>query len=262
MALETPRKKNKKSTKSHKSDKNVFVKFTALEEMTDVTRPSSTYSSASTDSASSSKSVGTKIQSSLDPSNDSEEEEREFEAWKKRRSVLSDIGGSHCVAVTIQSGSFTWDSKKKLPILENITTSIPSGRLTIVVGNVGSGKTSLLQALIGEMITLKGQLKWNGEMSVAYISQHPWLLNATLRDNILFGRRLLARRYQRVLQACALKPDIDILPNGDQTEIGERGFNLSGGQRQRVAVARALYSDARTVIMVRKDGDYFFYNAK
>lgn len=86
--------------------------------------------------------------------------------------------------------------------------------------------------------------------TIAYVSQKPWLLNGSLRDNILFGRPYRARRYNRVISATALQPDIDILPGKDMTDIGERGINLSGGQRQRVAIARALYSKANVVILV------------
>jgi ABC-type bacteriocin/lantibiotic exporters, contain an N-terminal double-glycine peptidase domain len=85
---------------------------------------------------------------------------------------------------------------------------------------------------------------------IGYASQKPWLLNATLRENILFGQPFRPRRYGRIIEACSLQPDIDILPGKDLTEIGEKGINLSGGQKQRVAVARALYSQANVVILV------------
>ncbi|XP_042877609.1 ATP-binding cassette sub-family C member 9-like isoform X1 [Penaeus japonicus] len=216
-------------------------------------RPTSTCSEVSNASSVSKKSSKENGSSpfSVDLNSDSEEE-LEFEGWKKRRSAggNGDRGSDgRKVAVRIQSGSFAWDSSCRHSVLENITTDVPAGGLTVVVGGVGAGKTSLLLAMLGEMHTLRGELHWNGEMSVAYVSQHPWLTHATLRDNVVFGKQLLAKRYNRVIQACALAPDIEILPGGDQTEIGERGINLSGGQRQRVAIARALYSDARTVIM-------------
>jgi len=85
---------------------------------------------------------------------------------------------------------------------------------------------------------------------IGYASQKPWLLNGTLRENILFGQPFRPRRYGRIIEACSLQPDIDILPGKDLTEIGEKGINLSGGQKQRVAVARALYSQANVVILV------------
>ena len=86
--------------------------------------------------------------------------------------------------------------------------------------------------------------------TIAYVAQQPWLLNSSIRENILFGESFRPRRYDFVLEACALKPDIDLMPAGDLTIIGERGLNLSGGQRQRIAIARALYSSANVVIMV------------
>lgn len=87
--------------------------------------------------------------------------------------------------------------------------------------------------------------------TIAYIQQHPWLLNANIRDNILFGESYRPRRYEKVLLACSLKPDIDLMPAGDMTEIGANGINLSGGQKQRIAIARALYSSANVIIMVK-----------
>lgn len=86
--------------------------------------------------------------------------------------------------------------------------------------------------------------------TIAYVPQNPWLLNGSIRDNILFGESYRPKRYQKVLELCALMPDIELMPAGDMTEIGERGINLSGGQRQRIAIARALYASANVVIMV------------
>ncbi|KAK3559875.1 hypothetical protein QTP86_026191, partial [Hemibagrus guttatus] len=144
-------------------------------------------------------------------------------------------------AVTVVNGKFSW-AKKDPPALQNINVMVPQGSLLAVVGHVGCGKTSLLSALLGEMEKVDGHISIKG--SVAYVPQQAWIQNATLRDNILFGRPYVEDKYRRVLDACALTPDLDVLPGGDQTEIGERGINLSGGQRQRVSVARALYSEA------------------
>ena len=90
----------------------------------------------------------------------------------------------------------------------------------------------------------------NRDTRVAYVSQKPWLVNATLRDNILFGSEYRPRRYRNVLKICALQPDVDILPGRDLTMIGEKGINLSGGQKQRITIARAIYSDCDTIILV------------
>uniref|UniRef100_A0A3Q0R255 ATP-binding cassette sub-family C member 5 n=1 Tax=Amphilophus citrinellus TaxID=61819 RepID=A0A3Q0R255_AMPCI len=121
------------------------------------------------------------------------------------------------------------------------------GKLLGVCGSVGSGKTSLISAILGQMIVLKGSVAVRGRL--AYVAQQAWILNATLRDNILFGLEYEEDRYQSVLSACCLRPDLALLPSADLTEIGERGANLSGGQRQRISLARALYSDRDVYIL-------------
>ncbi|XP_072050893.1 ATP-binding cassette sub-family C member 9-like [Amphiura filiformis] len=129
-------------------------------------------------------------------------------------------------------------------------TSIERGKLIMVVGAVGSGKSSLLSAIIGEMTTLKGTVNvHNQNNGVAYSAQTAWILNASLKTNILFGKPYNKSRYKRIIDACALQQDIDILPAGDLTEIGEKGINLSGGQKQRVSVARAMYSENNIVLL-------------
>ncbi|GAA6074244.1 ATP-binding cassette sub-family C member 3 isoform X1, partial [Tachysurus ichikawai] len=132
-------------------------------------------------------------------------------------------------------------------VCSSINVLVPQGSLLAVVGNVGCGKTSLVSALLGEMEKLEGHVSIRG--SVAYVPQQAWIQNATLRDNILFGRPYIEDKYRRVMDACALTPDLDVLPGGDQTEIGEKGINLSGGQRQRVSLARALYSEADVYLL-------------
>jgi ABC-type multidrug transport system fused ATPase/permease subunit len=124
---------------------------------------------------------------------------------------------------------------------------VQPGQLCAVVGKVASGKSTLVSAILNETILGGGEITLKGK--VAYASQSPWILNATLRDNILFGLPMDERKYNRVLEACQLKYDIEMLEDGDLTEIGERGINLSGGQKQRVSVARAAYSDADTIIL-------------
>lgn len=149
----------------------------------------------------------------------------------------------HCFSETpllIENGTFSWGDDEV--VLRDINMRVERENLVAVVGSVGSGKSSLLSAYLGEMDKLKGRVNTNG--SIAYVSQQAWIQNATLRDNITFGKAFDQKLYDRVVVACALKPDIDMLPGGDQTEIGEKGINLSGGQRQRVSLARAVYNNA------------------
>ncbi|XP_077977977.1 ATP-binding cassette sub-family C member 9-like [Glandiceps talaboti] len=154
------------------------------------------------------------------------------------------------VAVKIVDCNCSWDIDVPVPILTDITVDILAGKLTMVVGLVGSGKSSLMSAILGEMAIISGTLQFNrNKSSVAYVPQKPWLQNARFKENIIFGKEFELTRYQTVIEACALQPDIDILPAGDMTEIGEKGINLSGGQKQRVSVARALYSKADIVLM-------------
>uniref|UniRef100_A0A8C8W2R8 ATP-binding cassette, sub-family C member 9 n=1 Tax=Peromyscus maniculatus bairdii TaxID=230844 RepID=A0A8C8W2R8_PERMB len=172
-----------------------------------------------------------------------------FESCKKHTGVVT-------------NGYFSWGSG--LATLSNIDIRIPTGQLTMIVGQVGCGKSSLLLAILGEMQTLEGKVYWSNvnesepsfeatrsrsRYSVAYAAQKPWLLNATVEENITFGSPFNRQRYKAVTDACSLQPDIDLLPFGDQTEIGERGINLSGGQRQRICVARALYQNTNIVFL-------------
>ncbi|KAM6963812.1 ATP-binding cassette sub-family C member 3 isoform 2-T2 [Tautogolabrus adspersus] len=149
-------------------------------------------------------------------------------------------------SLTVVNGKFTW-AKEDPPVLHNINMMVPQGSLLAVVGHVGCGKSSLVSALLGEMEKLEGEVSIRG--SVAYVPQQAWIQNATLRDNILFGRPFDDQKYCCVMNACALTPDLEVLPGGDMTEIGEKGINLSGGQRQRVSLARALYSDADVYLL-------------
>ncbi|KAJ7381467.1 hypothetical protein OS493_001605 [Desmophyllum pertusum] len=125
--------------------------------------------------------------------------------------------------------------------LFEIDLTINKRTLVGICGSVGSGKSSLLQALLGQMRIQKGNVMIGG--STAYVAQQAWIMNATVRDNILLGKPYHDGRYKAACFACSLEQDFKILPNGDQTEIGERGINLSGGQKQRISLARALYYD-------------------
>ena len=118
---------------------------------------------------------------------------------------------------------------------------VKQGELIGVAGAVGSGKTSLVSTIMGEMEVKAGEVEVGG--SLALVSQQAWIFNASLRENILMGSPMNMVWYSKVLEACALTSDLKLLSHGDQTEIGERGVTLSGGQRQRVNLARALYAD-------------------
>ncbi|ORY46466.1 hypothetical protein BCR33DRAFT_753523 [Rhizoclosmatium globosum] len=135
----------------------------------------------------------------------------------------------------------------KESLLKNINLTIPKGSLTAIVGSVGSGKSSLLNAIIGEMRKVSGSVAISE--SVAYAAQSAWIQNATVKDNILFGTEYNKERYLQVLYDAALLPDLRILKDSDQTSIGERGINLSGGQKQRINMARLMYNQASTVLL-------------
>ncbi|CAH3042269.1 unnamed protein product [Pocillopora meandrina] len=125
--------------------------------------------------------------------------------------------------------------------LFDIDLTVNKKTLIGVCGSVGSGKSSLLQALLGQMRIQKGNVTIGG--SIAYVAQQAWIMNATVKENILLGKPYNDSRYKTARFACSLEQDLKILPNGDETEIGERGINLSGGQKQRISLARALYYD-------------------
>nr|CAD7588458.1 unnamed protein product [Timema genevievae] len=141
----------------------------------------------------------------------------------------------------IEKGNFAWGPDEP-PVLKNISLRVREGALVAIVGMVGSGKSSLISAMLGEMDKLSGTVNTKG--SIAYVPQQAWIQNATVQYNITFGQQVNNRTYHKVVSACALKADLDMLPGGDQTEIGEKGINMSGGQKQRVSLARAVYSDA------------------
>uniref|UniRef100_A0A914ULK3 ABC-type glutathione-S-conjugate transporter n=1 Tax=Plectus sambesii TaxID=2011161 RepID=A0A914ULK3_9BILA len=143
--------------------------------------------------------------------------------------------------VETRDAAFSWDKSDPMPTLKDINILAPKGNLIAIVGKVGAGKSSLLSAVLGEMDKLRGYVGSRGK--VAYVPQLCWIQNITLRDNIVFGKPFDQKFYDRVVDACALRPDLAILPAGDLTEIGEKGINLSGGQKARVSLARAVYQN-------------------
>jgi ATP-binding cassette subfamily C (CFTR/MRP) protein 1 len=144
--------------------------------------------------------------------------------------------------VEISNGAFSWDIDSRTPTLEAVNLEIKKGMKVAICGTVGSGKSSLLLSILGEVEKLSGTVKVSG--TKAYVPQSPWILTGNVRENILFGNVYEKSKYERTVEACALIKDFELFSTGDLTEIGERGINMSGGQKQRIQIARAVYEDA------------------
>lgn len=179
---------------------------------------------------------------------------------KKAKNAASTDDAAQDASDEIERGSFAAsDASEHRFELRDINITFPERQLTVVTGPTASGKTALLMALLGEMTTLSGKVILSKRSSlvdefglthtVAYAAQSPWLRHQTIKDNILFGYPYDEARYNAVVEACALKPDLEVLEDGDATEIGARGVSLSGGQKARVALARAVYAPAGYVLL-------------
>ncbi|KAF8236776.1 pleiotropic drug resistance ABC transporter [Tricholoma matsutake] len=179
----------------------------------------------------------------------------ESEVPKWASSLMASYDDRRTDEIGFAAATFQWPSLPKSPSrfeLGPLDITFPKGKLTLVTGATGSGKSALLAALLGEMHCTSGEVLINKMChNVAYCGQTPWLEHATIRDNIVFGCAygFDKSRYEAVLDACALVRDFDILDAGDLTEIGEKGITLSGGQRARVALARAIYSEAECILL-------------
>ncbi|XP_074063556.1 ATP-binding cassette sub-family C member 6 isoform X2 [Macrotis lagotis] len=160
------------------------------------------------------------------------------------REISTSPMGKECISV--QDGTFAW-SQESSPCLQRINLVVPRGSLFAVIGSVGSGKSSLLSALLGELTKLEGHVNIKGSM--AYVPQEAWIQNASVEENVCFGQKLDTPWLDRVLEACALHVDLANLPAGIHTEIGEQGINLSGGQKQRLSLARAVYKKASVYLL-------------
>ncbi|KAK6940974.1 ABC transporter type 1, transmembrane domain [Dillenia turbinata] len=156
-------------------------------------------------------------------------------------SVERKEGCSSDIAVEVQDGNFSWDDEGIDGVLKNINLKIRKGELAAIVGTVGSGKSSLVASVLGEMHKMSGKVRSCG--TTAYVAQTAWIQNGTIEDNILFGSPMNKDRYMETIRVCCLEKDLEMMEFGDQTEIGERGINLSGGQKQRIQLARAVYQD-------------------
>lgn len=145
-------------------------------------------------------------------------------------------------SVRIRDAAFTWNRYQGVHVLENMDFSARKGELSCLVGRVGAGKSSMLQALLGDLWKVHGEVTVRG--SIAYVAQSAWVMNASVRENIVFGHRWDPEFYELTVEACALVDDFRNLPDGDHTEVGERGISLSGGQKARLTLARAVYARA------------------
>jgi ATP-binding cassette subfamily C (CFTR/MRP) protein 1 len=181
---------------------------------------------------------------SLRKSKNSKETESDGAMSSSQHSILSNMSGA------------TEGTTGPIITLQDISCQIEGGSLVAVVGSVGSGKSSFLSAILGELAPILGSKVYIPRPEsastgyVSYCAQTPWVVNDTVRDNVLFGRDFDEDRYNEVVSACALVDDLAILPAGDMTEIGERGINLSGGQKARVSLARAMYSSETRVVLL------------
>uniref|UniRef100_A0A914C5U5 ABC-type glutathione-S-conjugate transporter n=1 Tax=Acrobeloides nanus TaxID=290746 RepID=A0A914C5U5_9BILA len=173
--------------------------------------------------------------------------EEEIDQLSSDNAALSDF------AISVQNGSFSWESNDE-PAITNINLDVLKGSLVAVVGKIGSGKSSLLSALLGEMHRISGNVTVRGR--IAYVPQQAWIQNQSLKNNILFSRSYNEKLYNDVIEGCSLKVDLIRLPAGDATEIGEKGINLSGGQKQRIYLASNGMLKNKTRIFVTHGLNY------
>jgi ABC-type multidrug transport system fused ATPase/permease subunit len=149
--------------------------------------------------------------------------------------------------ILFEEASFSWN--KKEDHLKKLNLQIKPGHLVAIVGKVGSGKSSLLLSILGEMLQTSGKTCHSGK-NFSYLPQKPWMDNENVQNNILFGSKMDKVKLDRIIEACALKPDIHQLNDGLKTKIGEKGVNLSGGQKVRVALARSVYRDNADIFLL------------
>lgn len=164
------------------------------------------------------------------------EEKQIFNDEKRYSAHLSEAG------INVKNVTARWDEDNSEETLDNVSLLVQPGTLVAIIGPVGSGKSSLIQAILGELKINSGTIDVNGVVS--YASQEPWLFSGTVRSNILFGEPMDKERYNKVVRKCALERDFALFPHGDKTIVGERGVSLSGGQKARISLARACYRKA------------------
>ncbi|WVQ66385.1 uncharacterized protein L199_004565 [Kwoniella botswanensis] len=194
---------------------------------------------------------------SVYPSTDQSQRDRERSPYRKT-SVINRMRTLRCLASRREQGNGPLQDHQPTPHsgdenpfgLKDINLKVPKGALVCIVGRVGTGKTALLSGLINEMKRIRGHIHFGG--SVSYVPQQAWVQSGTIRENITFSAErqdVDLERVHEIIDACALRRDIDMWPHGDLTEIGERGITLSGGQRQRICIARAAYEKSDIVLL-------------
>ncbi|XP_068938920.1 ATP-binding cassette sub-family C member 12 isoform X2 [Petaurus breviceps papuanus] len=172
----------------------------------------------------------------------------EKESSKKIFNSKPDLETSRDLSLKFQGIVVPDEEKEKTsPVLRKISLTVKKGKVLGICGNVGSGKSSLISAILGQMQLWDGSVAVNG--TVAYVSQQAWIFHGNMRENILFGEKFDSQRYQHAVKVCGLQQDLKNLPYGDLTEIGERGLNLSGGQKQRISLARAVYANREIYLL-------------
>ena len=175
--------------------------------------------------------------------------EKTFSNSIMRRALMSSGSGGPGDALSVEDANFGWD-KEVDAVLKDISLRVPQGKMTMIVGPVGCGKTTLLKAILGEVPRIAGKVKiYTGDVS--YCDQSPFHMNGSVRDSITTFADFDERWYNTIVDACALDEDLRQMPHGDATKIGSKGVALSGGQCQRLALARAIY--ARTELCILDD---------
>ncbi|EGT53593.1 hypothetical protein CAEBREN_25075 [Caenorhabditis brenneri] len=144
-------------------------------------------------------------------------------------------------AIVFKNATLNWRGPQNPPVLKDLSATIKPGQLIAIVGSVGGGKSSLLSAVLDEMVLLDGRVKVGG--SIAYVPQHSWIFNKTIKENIMFGNEYSKYFYEQVVGSCQLRPDFRHFQQGEETMVGENGITLSGGQKARISLARAVYQD-------------------
>ncbi|KAF2882882.1 hypothetical protein ILUMI_23292 [Ignelater luminosus] len=171
----------------------------------------------------------------------------QFMLYEEKEDIIPVTNAKSTVAIALNNITAKWNPNSVDDALTNLNVMIEKGKLIGVIGTVGSGKSSLLQTILGELHIINGNLEVNGKLS--YASQEPWVFAATIRQNIIFGQNYDPKRYNDVIQVCAFEKDLKQFPDGDLSIVGDRGASLSGGQKARINLARAIYREADVYLL-------------